>query len=505
MNIATWLWQTAHSWPTRPAVLDGPQLRHDYAGLLQAVCDRAADLAAQGIGPGDRVAIFAKNAPDYIAALHAVWWLGGVVVPVNHKLHPREAEWILDHAGARLVLTDGGDLFPGRAERALSARAPGPVSLAPPRARAGGDLAWLFYTSGTTGRPKGVMLSHDNLIQMTLSYLADVDRPEPGDHMLYAAPMSHGAGLYMFAQIRAGGAHLVPASRGFDSAEIIDLAARCGGLVMFAAPTMVKRLVTHAAACGWRGEGLRSVIYGGGPMYAADIDAALAQLGPRFVQIYGQGETPMTISVLSRAQVADVEAPRWRQRRASVGVAQAAVQLAILGPGDAPLPIGETGEICLRAPTVMQGYWQNPEASAETLRGGWLHTGDLGHLDADGFLYLTDRSKDVIISGGTNIYPREVEEVLLRHPKVFEVAVVGAPDPDWGEQVVAFVVMTPGDRADAAADPAADVAALDGWCRDNIAGFKRPKRYEFLPSLPKNSYGKVLKTELRARLAGAMT
>lgn len=494
MNIATWLYQTALAWPARPAVLNGADLQHDYAGLLQAVCDRAADLAARGIGPGDRVAIFARNAPDYIAALHAVWWVGGVVVPVNHKLHPREAEWILDHAGAALVLTDSGDLFPGRAELALSAPVPAGGRVGAPLERAGDDLAWLFYTSGTTGRPKGVMLGHDTLIQMTLSYMTDVDRPEPGDHMLYAAPMSHGAGLYMFAQIRAGGAHLVPASQGFDSAEIMDLAGSRGGLVLFAAPTMVKRLVTLARETGWRGEGLRTVIYGGGPMYAADIDQALAQLGPRFVQIYGQGETPMTISALSRDLVADTGHPRWRERRVSVGLAQAAVRLAILGPDDRPLPAGETGEICVQGPTVMQGYWQNPEASAETLRGGWLHTGDLGHMDAEGFLYLTDRSKDVIISGGTNIYPREVEEVLLRHPAVFEVAVVGEPEPEWGEQVVAFVVLTPGS--------AVDVATLDRWCRDNIAGFKRPKRYQFPEALPKNSYGKVLKTELRGLLAG---
>ncbi|MBC7137380.1 MAG: AMP-binding protein [Defluviimonas sp.] len=492
MSIANWLYQAARAWPARPAVHDGAALKQDYAGLLQDVCDRAADLSSRGIGPGDRVAIFARNAPDYIAAIHAVLWVGAAVVPVNHKLHPREAEWILDHSGARLVFTDGGDLFGGRPELALSAPVAGGAPVTPPVAREGGDLGWLFYTSGTTGRPKGVMLTHDCMIQTSLSYATDVDRPQQGDHMLYAAPMSHGAGLYMFSQIRAAGAHVVPPSRGFDSAEIRDLALHLGGLVMFAAPTMVKRLIALARETGWDGTGLRTIIYGGGPMYAADIDEALAQFGPRFVQIYGQGESPMTISCLSRDLVADTTHPRWRERRASVGVAQAACRIAILGPDDAPLPAGETGEICVKAPTVMQGYWQNPQASAETLRGGWLHTGDLGHMDADGFLYLTDRSKDVIISGGTNIYPREVEEVLLRHPAVFEVAVVGEPEPEWGEQVVAFVVFAPGATA--------DVATLDRWCRDNIAGFKRPKRYEFPESLPKNSYGKVLKTELRDRL-----
>jgi len=165
-------------------------------------------------------------------------------------------------------------------------------------------------------------------------------------------------------------------------------------------------------------------------MYGSDLDEALATFGPSFVQLYGQGESPMTISVLPRALVADRTQPRWRARRGSVAYAAGCVELAILGPEGAALAPNRTGEICLRAPTVMRGYWQKPETSAEILRGGWLHTGDLGHLDEDGFLFLTDRSKDVIISGGTNIYPHEVEEVLMQHPAVLEVTVIAAPDPD---------------------------------------------------------------------------
>lgn len=494
MNIAHWLATAARTWPQRPAIYCGEALRYCYGDLLQMVCARARDLASHGIRPGDRVAFFARNDPDYIAAMHAVWWLGGVVVPINHKLHPREAMWILDHCGASLCFTDSGGTFPGRVELKLAASVSGSVEITPPAPRAGDDLAWLFYTSGTTGRPKGVMLSHDNLTRMTLSYALDVDRPQQGDHMLYAAPMSHGAGLYMFAQIRAAGAHLVPESRGFDSGEILDLAGRYGGLVFFAAPTMVKRLVSAARAAGHEGAGIRTIIYGGGPMYAADIDEALAVFGPRFVQIYGQGETPMTISALSRELVADETAPNWRARRSSVGIAQGATEVAILDGDDRPLPAGQTGEICVRGPTVMLGYWRNPDASAITLRNGWLHTGDLGHLDADGFLWLTDRSKDVIISGGANIYPREVEEVLLQHPSVFETAVIGEPEPEWGEQVVAFVVFHPGRTA--------SPAELEQWCRERIAAFKRPRRYVEMPALPKNSYGKILKTALRAGEAG---
>lgn len=497
MNIANWLYQAALSWPKRPAVYEGNALCQDYAELLQAVCNRAAWLAAEyDIRRGDRVAIFSKNAPEYIEVLHACWWLGAVVVPVNFKLHAREAEWIVRDAEAALVLTESGTFFSDChdiREAALAAPVSNRGKITAPAEVGNDDLAWLFYTSGTTGTPKGAMLSHSNLRYMTLCYALDVDSARSDDHMLYAAPMSHGAGLYMFAQIRAGGAHLIPASRGFDCEEIIGLAKTRGNLVFFAAPTMVKRLITAAKAQGYCGEGIRTIIYGGGPMYANDIDEAVACFGSRFVQIYGQGESPMTISVLPRDLVADQSHPRWRARRASVGIAQGAIKLAVLGSDGTPLPAGYTGEICVQGPTVMKGYWKNPEATQQTLQGGWLHTGDLGHLDEDGFLFLTDRSKDVIISGGTNIYPREVEEALLRHPAVFEVAVIGEPEAEWGEQVVAFVVFEHGKSA--------TVSELDSWCRQQIASFKRPKRYEFVNDLPKNSYGKILKTDLRGSFA----
>lgn len=492
MNIADWLFQAARTWPDRPAIYCGDTLVHDYGSLSRAVAGRAAALSDRGIGSGDRVAVFAKNCPEYLEWLHAAWWVGAAVVPINCKLNPKEAAWIVRDAEAALVVTDSGSLFTDLPEATIS----GPVAASPqatrPQAMADGDLAWLFYTSGTTGRPKGVMLSHENLRQMTLCYAMDVCHPRPDDHMVYAAPMSHGAGLYMFAQSRVGGAHLVPASRGFDSDEIIALAQSRGNLVFFAAPTMVKRLVTRAAARGYRGDGIRTIVYGGGPMYGNDIDEALAAFGARFAQIYGQGESPMTISVLPRDVVADETHPRWRMRRESVGFTAGCVTVSIRDQDNRPLPTGETGEICVQGPVVMLGYWRNEGATAETMQGGCLHTGDLGHMDEDGFLYLTDRSRDVIISGGTNIYPREVEEVLLRHPAVFEVAIIGEREPDWGEQVVAFV----------AAKPGADVVPsdLDAWCRDNIAAFKRPKRYVFMPSLPKNGYGKILKSDLRAAL-----
>jgi long-chain acyl-CoA synthetase len=284
----------------------------------------------------------------------------------------------------------------------------------------------------------------------------------------------------------------VPASGGFDAAEIFGLARSVGRLTMFAAPTIVKRLVDHAESHGLDGEGFKTIVYGGAPMYAADIQRALRVMGPRFVQIYGQGESPMVITALARRHLGDSGHPRHEHRLASVGVAQTPVEVRVGDSEGGPLPLGEVGEVLVRGETVMRGYWRDAAATAAALRDGWLFTGDMGSLDADGFLTLKDRSKDMIISGGSNIYPREVEEVLLLAPGVAEVSVVGAPHPEWGEIVVAFVVPKPGAELTA--------AALDAVCLEHIARFKRPKRYEIVAALPKNNYGKVLKTALREQL-----
>jgi long-chain acyl-CoA synthetase len=227
-------------------------------------------------------------------------------------------------------------------------------------------------------------------------------------------------------------------------------------------------------------------------MYAADIQRALRVMGPRFVQIYGQGESPMVGTALSRHHLQDTAHPRHAERLASVGVAQTPVRIRVTDAQGQDLPLSEVGEVLIQGDSVMAGYWRNPEATAHAIQNGWLFTGDMGCLDADGFLTLKDRSKDLIISGGSNIYPREIEEVLLHAPGVAEVAVVGAPDAEWGEVVVAFVVPQAGHTL--------DTAALDALCLQEIARFKRPKRYQIVASLPKNNYGKVLKTELRKRL-----
>jgi long-chain acyl-CoA synthetase len=506
MNLAHLLVRTARRLPQMPAVVEHGRTALDYAALAQRTLRLARALDERlGVRAGERVALVMKNNAAYVELLYACWAARICAIPVNVKLHPKEIAYILDDAAARVCFVTGDvdtagvaaaraggvtefiDVDGADYARLLDAE-PGAV-----RDVAPDDLAWLFYTSGTTGRPKGVMLSHRNLLAMTLNYLAEVDHAAPGEHLLHAAPMSHGSGLYIVPNVAAGVAQLVPASRGFDVAEIDALLASERSVKFFAAPTMVMRLVD-----GLRGDarGLKLIVYGGGPMYVADGRRALERLGPRLVQIYGQGESPMTITVLPLAdhlrQPGEDEA-RWLARLGSVGRAQCGVEVAVFDERDRPLAAGETGEVVVRGDPVMRGYLNNAEATAKTLAGGWLHTGDLGRLDEHGYLTLVDRSKDLIISGGSNIYPREVEEVLLTHPAVKEVAVIGAPDPQWGEHVVAFVVR----------DPAHDCteAQLDALCLAHIARFKRPKRYVFVDALPKNATGKVLKRELRERLA----
>ena len=351
------------------------------------------------------------------------------------------------------------------------------------------DLAWLFYTSGTTGKPKGAMLTHRNLMAATLNYFSDVDEISLGDCIIHAAPMTHGSGLYILPHVAKGGCQVVPESGGFEADEIFGLIDGHSRATLFFAPTMVTRLIDAPGLGDADLTNLKTIVYGGGPMYVEDSLRALDALGPKLVQIYGQGESPMTITCLPRAAHTDTGHPRYRDRLASVGTAFTGVDVRVADAHDRPIATNEIGEILVRGDTVMAGYWNNPVASDETLGGGWLHTGDMGALDEDGYLTLKDRSKDVIISGGSNVYPREVEEVLKRHDGVREVSVVGRPHAEWGEEVVAFVVARPGAEV--------TEAALDALCLDRIARFKRPRVYRFVDALPKNNYGKVLKTALR--------
>ena len=500
MNVAQLLARAARVYPTRPALFSGTSLLSNYGQLSTRVARMARCLRDEaGLAPGDRIALYMANSPAYLELIYAIWWAGLVVVPINAKLHPKEALFILDDSESSLlfVAEDNADAELGNAPSvkrvlrtggseyaAMQAAEPLPLTDREPD-----DLAWLFYTSGTTGRPKGVMETHRMLLAMTACYFTDVDGVDAHDTMLYAAPISHGAGLYNLPFMVRAAKHVVPESGGFDPAELAALAKHYGHVTLFAAPTMVKRLVDHQAATGADSSGFKTIVYGGGPMYLEDIKRALDVMGQCFAQIYGQGESPMTITALSREHLSDSKHPRWEQRIASVGVAQSLVEVRIAAADGTPLPTGEPGEILVRGDPVMSGYWRNAEATAKTVRDGWLWTGDVGALDADGFLTLMDRSKDVIISGGSNIYPREVEEVLLKHPAIAEVSVIGRRHDEWGEEVVAFIVSQPGATV--------EQSDLDNFCLDHIARFKRPRVYRLIDALPKNNYGKVLKTELR--------
>ena len=502
MNLFSLLDQSATRFARHGAVFAGTRKVLDYAELRARALALAGGLRRRYTARA-RIAVASENRREYVELLFGIWAAGLVAVPINAKLHPREIVDILGDAQARALFVS--PLLAEDVARSLHATALadcdtiaiaddsyealfdddgiGPQRV-PPDA-----LAWLFYTSGTTGRSKGAMLSHRNLLAMAIGYLADVDAVDEHASLIHAAPMSHGSGLYILPYIARGARHVIPESSGFDPAEFLDLCDRHPACAAFLAPTMVQRLRAEAQRSHRRPANLRTIVYGGGPMYVEEIKRALAVFGPAFVQIYGQGESPMTITSLRRADHALADDAIL----GSVGWARTGVDVAVVDERGAPLPAGEIGEIVCRGDVVMSGYWNNSQATAEALREGWLYTGDMGSLDARGYLTLRDRSKDVVISGGSNIYPREVEEALLTHPGVSEVCVVGHPDAEWGEIVVAFVVRAPG----------ADVgeASLDAHCLDRIARFKRPKRYVFVESLPKNSYGKVLKRELRLRLA----
>jgi acyl-CoA synthetase (AMP-forming)/AMP-acid ligase II len=509
MNVASFLTKAARTFAERPAVSLGTEPYLTYGALGQRVAQLAGTLTHRyGLLPGDRVALAMSNSPAYVEILYALWHAGLTAVPMNAKLHPREFAYILDHAGARLCVTtpDLAEPVAPLTQEVASLEAVLVTGDAdyqtlctgedlPMRDVAPDAVAWLFYTSGTTGRPKGAMLTHRNLLVMTLSYFADIDTITPDDCMIHAAPLSHGSGVYGLPHVAKAAHQVIPVSGGFDVGEFVELLAAYQGVTCFFAPTMVTRLVNHPAVTRLEPDHLKTLIYGGGPMYVEDLRRALDLFGPKLVQIYGQGEAPMTITALSKAMHADSTHPRYLERLGSAGIARTDVEVRIVDAGDHTLPPGDIGEVVVRGDVVMRGYWHDPQASAETLRGDWLHTGDLGACDEDGFVTLKDRSKDMIISGGSNIYSREIEEVLLRHPGVLEVAVVGRPHRDWGEEVVACVVSRP--QATVTAE------TLDRLCLDTMARYKRPRAYVFVESLPKNNYGKVLKTVLRQQLPAA--
>ncbi len=506
MNLARLLIDSAARWPGAPALAAGNRVVASYERHATRSAHLAAGLRMSlGLRRGDVVALAMGNCPEYSEIMFAAWHAGCAVLPMNARLHRREFAWILDNAGAAAVFVDetlAGGLASIRNDVAglrhsilctsMSYQSLFEGTEMLPEEAGADDLAWLFYTSGTTGRPKGAMLSHRNLRAMTAAYFANVDSIGSDDCIIHAAPMSHGSGLYLLPHVARGACQVIPESGGFDPEECLALIGCWPGATFFLAPTMLTRLIRSPGIERHDLGNLKTIVYGGAPMYREDMLTAIKVLGPRLVQIYGQGEAPMTITALSREDHVNADHSRHEARLSSVGRPQAGVEVRVVDERGGEAATGTIGEVTVRGEVVMRGYFRNPDATTGTLRDGWLHTGDMGALDDDGFLTLKDRSKDLIISGGSNIYPREVEEVLLRHDGVLEASVVGEPHPDWGERVVAFIVPKPG-------RPVRE-AELDELCLAHIARFKRPRAYRFLTELPKNNYGKILKTRLRALL-----
>jgi acyl-CoA synthetase (AMP-forming)/AMP-acid ligase II len=499
--------QSATKFPGQPAVSRGAKVVLSYGQLMARASRLAGSLRDElGLRPGDRVSVAMPNVSAYLEVLFSIWHAGLCAVPMNFRLHSREIAYILDSAEAKVcfVSADTEAAVAPLLDELPSLRRVISVEDNSYDALLSGDgielvetsaatPAWLFYTSGTTGRPKGATLSHNNLRLMAESHYADIRSMRPTDTMIHAAPLSHGCGLWSIASVGRAANNVVLDGPSYDPEEICRLIERWPDISMYHAPTMLKRLVNSPAIANTDTNNLHTLIYGGSHMYVADLQRSLAVLGPKLVQIYGQGECPNTITLLGKEQHAQIDHPHHLDRLGSAGVARTGVEIRVADSEDRAVPTGELGEVLVRSDIVMSGYWRRPEESSKALRSGWLHTGDVGMIDAEGFLTLKDRSKDMIISGGSNIYPREIEEVLLRHPQILEVSVLGRDHAEWGEEVVAVVVARKGCQV--------DPAELDELCLSNIARYKRPRLYHFIDELPKNNYGKILKTSLRTFLA----
>ncbi len=510
MHVGHFLTRAAQRYPDRPAWLQG-DLTITFREAEARVNRLAHALLSLGGQPGDRVAMLLPNCYQGLETLLAPMKAGMCVVPMNIRLHPSEHEYMLNDSGAfalvyaqefsdhlaqiRGNLTSvkqficvgrgaGSDL--GYKQLLAEQRdTPPDLAIEPD------DLAWLFYTSGTTGHPKGAMLTHRNLITMAEQFLLSINPARPTDVLLHAAPITHGSGCSIFHHIAVGAASAFPAARSFDPPKIFEAIQRYRATTMFLVPTMINVLLASPDKGKYDLSSLHTIFYGGAPMYVEQLLEAVRTFGPIFVQLFGQGEAPMTCTSLPKEEhIAGDDYVKLR-RLASAGREVTGIRVRVVDDADRDLPAGQMGEIVVRGDLVMKGYWGKPEATAETLRGGWLHTGDIGYLDEDGYLYITDRKKDMIISGGANIYPREIEEVICQHPAVFEVAVIGIPDEKWGEQVKALVVTHEGKRV--------TEAEIIEHCKRHLASYKKPQSVEFLPALPKNAYGKVLKRELRDR------
>jgi len=509
-NLASLLLYTARRLPDRPALIWRDRC-WSWAEMAARVRAAAAALRRRGVTSGDRVLVHARNSNALFESCWACWLIGAVWVPTNFRLSPPEVAFLAANAECRAHLFDAA--FP---DHLAAARAENPACSVEVAIGEGAGLswedlvaegaaapatgteavardhpAWLFYTSGTTGRPKGAILTHGQLAFVVVNHIADL---MPGlnerDASLVVAPLSHGAGIHALAQVARGAVSVLLPGERLDVPEAWRLVEKHRVSNMFTVPTILNALCRDPSVDAHDHASLRHVIYAGAPMYREDQKHALRKLGPCLVQYYGLGEVTGNITVLP---------PEWHSLEddpafpiGSCGYPRTGIEVAILDAENRPLPPGETGEICVRGPAVMAGYFRNEEATAKAFAGGWFHTGDLGHLDARGFLYITGRQSDMYISGGSNVYPREVEEVLLTHPAVAEACVVGVPHEKWGETGVAVLVAAAG----ATIDPAAVMAHLDG----RLARYKWPSKIVVWEALPRSGYGKVPKNEVKRLL-----
>lgn len=508
MHVAHLLFRSARRFPDRPLWLL-PDGEITYRIGARRVAQLANALIAR-FEPRSRITYVCANRFEGLEIYLGTMAAGFTVVPINPKLLADEIAFMINDSGSAAVFYshDVAPAIETVKAKCISVRnwicvgGYGNADIeyenfirdhpdSPPDVNiSGDDVAWLFYTSGTTGKPKGAMETHRNLLTMTQQFLIDfIPDATAGDVILHAAPISHGSASCMLPHLCVGAANAFPISPKFDPDAICTAIEKWRVTTMFLAPTMINILVRYEDRARRDLSSLKTILYGGGPMYVEQLKEALSAFGAIFVQIYGQGEAPMTVTCLPKSEHVYEGNPDRERRLASSGRETTGVVLRILDDEDRELPSGQMGEVCVRSDLVMSGYWNRPEATSETLRNGWLHTGDIGFLDPDGYLFITDRKKDMIISGGSNVYPREVEEVLLSHPAIAEACVFGVPDTLWGEAVKAIVVARDG--------MALESDGVMAFCRERLTGYKRPKSIEFVPALPKNSAGKILKRQLR--------
>jgi fatty-acyl-CoA synthase/long-chain acyl-CoA synthetase len=476
----------------RPAVVGADGRTLSYRDLERFGDRLALALVAAGISPGDPVAVMMSNSVEWVVADQGILRAGGAKVPINPMLSASEMTYILADSGATVALVD--ETLAGVAEQAGVARVielrrewDGLLAVDADRNTsvevAPSDVALILYTGGTTGRQKGVVHLQGALALNLLAHDIEIGILDD-ERMLLTAPLAHSAGFLLHAGLLKGALHVL-APR-FEAAAVIDSVIEHAITLLFLVPTMIYRLLDSDHRVGEIGS-LRTILYGAAPISPERLEQGLRRFGPVFMQLYGQSEAPNFLTRLTREDH-DVA---HSERLTSCGRPATLVSIAVLDDDGRPLPVGEIGEICARAPYVMDSYKGMPEKTAETLRGGWLHTGDIGRVDADGFVYLLDRKNDMIISGGLNIYTTEVEQAIAS-AGVTQVAVVGIPHPDWGEAVVAYIVA--GERIEDA-----DVAAA---CEASLARYKHPKAVVRVDSLPMTAVGKVDKVALRRAWTG---